>query len=106
MIETAEEVFRFTGSNNSYGILCAPSGPNMSNQNIKSVLIEERSFPPSAEFTARARLKPADVQALRVEAAAHHEKFWARQARTELRWHEPFTVTLDDSRAPNYRWFT
>ena len=78
----------------------------MSSQNIKSVLVEERSFPPSAEFTARARLKPADVAALRREAAADHVGFWARQARSELRWHKPFTVTLDDSQAPNYRWFT
>ena len=78
----------------------------MSSQNIKSVLVEERSFPPSAEFTARARLKPADAAALRREAAADHVGFWARQARSELRWHKPFTVTLDDSQAPNYRWFT
>ena len=78
----------------------------MSSQNIKSVLVEERRFPPSAEFTARARLKPADVKALRAEAAADHEGFWARQAQSELRWHKPFTVTLDESQAPNYRWFT
>jgi acetyl-CoA synthetase len=78
----------------------------MSSQDIKSVLIEERRFPPSAGFTAAARLKPADVKALRAEAAADHEGFWARQARTELRWHKPFTVTLDQSQAPNYRWFT
>jgi acetyl-CoA synthetase len=77
----------------------------MSSQNIKSVLIEERSFPPSAGFTAKARLKPADVAALRREAAADHLGFWARQARGELRWHKPFSVTLDDSEAPNYRWF-
>ena len=78
----------------------------MSSQNIKSVLVEERSFPPSPEFTARARVKPADLAALHREAAADHLGFWARQARAELRWHKPFTVTLDDSQAPNYRWFT
>ena len=78
----------------------------MSSQNIKSVLIEERRFPPSAEFTAKARLKPADVEALRKEAARNYKGFWARQAQSELRWHKPFTVTLDESRAPNYRWFT
>ena len=31
--------------------------------------------------------------------------FWADQARTGLHWHKPFTVALDDSEAPNYRWF-
>jgi acetyl-CoA synthetase len=24
----------------------------------------------------------------------------------EINWHRPFTIPLDDSRAPNYRWFT
>ena len=78
----------------------------MSSQNIESVLVEERRFPPSTEFTARARLKPAALKALHAEAAADYEGFWARQARSELRWHKPFTVTLDASQAPNYRWFT
>jgi len=78
----------------------------MSSQNIKSVLIEERRFPPSPEFTAKARLKPADLGALRAEANANFKGFWARQAQAELRWHKPFSVTLDESQAPNYRWFT
>ncbi len=78
----------------------------VNNENIKSVLIEERSFAPAPEFTAAARLKPAEVEALRAEAAADHRAFWARLARSELRWHKPFSVTLDESRAPNYRWFT
>jgi hypothetical protein len=78
----------------------------MSSQNIESVLVEERSFPPSTEFTARARVKPATLKALHAEAAADTQGFWARQAQNELRWHKPFTVTLDESQRPNYRWFT
>ena len=78
----------------------------MAHEDIKSVLLEERSFPPSAEFAARARLKPADVAALYAEAAADHLGFWEKLARSELVWDRPFTQTLDDSRAPNYRWFT
>ena len=77
----------------------------MTQQNIKSVLVEERSFAPSAEFSAQARLKPGDLAILRRDAAANHKGFWARQAQTELRWHKPFSVTLDESKAPNYRWF-
>ena len=77
----------------------------VNNQNIESVLVEERRFPPAPEFTARARLKPEDIAALKAEAAANHKGFWARQAQDELRWHKPFSVTLDESRAPNYRWF-
>jgi acetyl-CoA synthetase len=77
----------------------------VSNQNIKSVLIEERLFTPSAEFTARARLKSEDLAAMRSDAAANYKGFWARQAQSALRWHKPFSVTLDESKAPNYRWF-
>ena len=43
---------------------------------------------------------------MRSEAASNYKGFWARQAQTELRWHKPFSVTLDESQAPNYRWFT
>jgi acetyl-CoA synthetase len=78
----------------------------VSDQNIKSVLVEERRFTPSPEFTAKARLKADDVERLRAEAAANHKGFWAKQAQSELRWHKPFSLTLDESKAPNYRWFT
>ena len=40
----------------------------MADKNIKSVLLEERTFPPPAGFTARARVKPADAEALRKRA--------------------------------------
>ncbi|HEV2443072.1 MAG TPA: acetate--CoA ligase [Steroidobacteraceae bacterium] len=78
----------------------------MANKNIVSVLHEERTFAPAAEFAARARLKPADLERMRREAAEDPSGFWARLARQEIAWHTPFTVTLDDSAAPNYRWFT
>jgi len=42
---------------------------------------------------------------MRSDAAANYKGFWARQAQSELRWHKPFSVTLDESKAPNYRWF-
>jgi acetyl-CoA synthetase len=78
----------------------------MKQKDIKSVLLEERSFPPSKEFAARARLKLADVEALYKHAAADYLGFWGDLARRELVWHTPFTQTLDDSNAPNYHWFT
>jgi acetyl-CoA synthetase len=78
----------------------------MASKNIVSVLQEERTFPPAAEFAAQARVKPQDLERMRSEAAADPNGFWARLARQEIAWHTPFTVTLDDSAAPNYRWFT
>ena len=77
----------------------------MAGKNIESVLLEERSFPPSAQFTAKAGLKSADLQKLHKAAAADHVGFWADLARKELVWQQPFTVALDSSDAPNYRWF-
>ncbi len=77
----------------------------MSKPDIESVLNEQRQFPPPAEFAQRAQLKPADVDALRARAAADHVGFWADLARQHIQWSRPFTRTLDDSRAPNFRWF-
>src|SRR5690242_226123 len=73
---------------------------------IESVLTENRSFPPPASFAANANVSgmPA-YQALCDEAAHDFEGFWARQARTNLLWHKPFTRTLDESNAPFFKWF-
>jgi acetyl-CoA synthetase len=39
------------------------------------------------------------------EAEKDFEGFWARLAREHLIWSKPFTKTLDDSKAPFFRWF-
>ncbi|MGA8706127.1 MAG: acetate--CoA ligase [Steroidobacteraceae bacterium] len=76
------------------------------NKDIESVLREQRRFGPPAKFAAAARLKPRDVERLRRRAAADYAGFWAELARAHLHWHRPFTQVLDDSAAPNYRWFS
>jgi len=77
----------------------------MSENNIESTLIENRQFPPSAEFVANATIKQAEFDALHKAAADDYEGFWANQAREMLDWHTPFTQTLDDSNAPFFKWF-
>ncbi|MBL8201440.1 MAG: acetate--CoA ligase [Chromatiales bacterium] len=74
--------------------------------NIESVLHESRKFSPPAAFTAGARIQAADYAALRAEAERDSVAFWGRLASEELRWHVPFSRILDDSKAPNFRWFT
>jgi acetyl-CoA synthetase len=72
---------------------------------IESILHEDRSFPPSAEFAARARI--GDIETYRrmyAESIADPEAFFGRVAR-ELPWIEPFTEVLDWSNAPFARWF-
>ncbi|MFT3906963.1 MAG: acetate--CoA ligase [Steroidobacteraceae bacterium] len=75
-------------------------------QNIESTLQEMRIFSPSARFVAQARVQPAEAKRLYQQADAQPQEFWAQQARSELLWHKPFSVTLDDSQRPNYRWFS
>jgi acetyl-CoA synthetase len=78
----------------------------MADKNIQSALLETRTFAPPPAFAARARIKPADLENLRKRARDDHVGFWADLASRELAWHTPFTVTLDDAQAPNYRWFS
>jgi acetyl-CoA synthetase len=77
----------------------------VSTEDIKSGLIENRLFKPSAEFTAKARIKPDDLKAMQQQAENDYEGFWADQARKNLDWYKPFTEVLDDSNAPHFKWF-
>ena len=72
---------------------------------ISSVLAETRVFSPSAEFVANARLNAEKLAALHAAAASDHIGFWGDLAKQELAWQTPFRTVLDDSAAPNYRWF-
>ncbi len=79
----------------------------MNQKTIQSILTEERTFPPSDSFAARARIKSLDeYQKLRAAAEKDHTGFWADLARNELDWHTPFNTILDDSKAPHFQWFT
>ncbi|MEO8144474.1 MAG: acetate--CoA ligase, partial [Betaproteobacteria bacterium] len=77
----------------------------MSSQ-IESVLSETRVFPPSAAFVKQANISGMDAyRKLCAEAEKDFEGYWARLAKENLLWHKPFTKTLDESRAPFFRWF-
>jgi acetyl-CoA synthetase len=78
----------------------------MADKSLSSILTETRKFAPSPDFTSAARLKPADLEALYKEAEEDYLGYWARLAREHIQWTTPFTTVLDDSSAPNYRWFT
>jgi acetyl-CoA synthetase len=78
----------------------------MSDQDIQSVLHEDREFPPSDAFVSKARINARRYQELCAQAEKDPEEFWAGLAREHLHWHKPFTEILDESNAPNYRWFS
>src|SRR5438552_5510760 len=77
----------------------------MAQKHIRSVLLEERKFPPSAAFRKQAGVNPKTLGRMHARAAEDYVGFWADLAVSEIHWLRPFTVPLDDSQAPNYRWF-
>ena len=71
---------------------------------IESVLVENRVFPPPADFAAKARISGmAQYQALCDEAERDYEGYWARLARENVKWTKPFTQGLDQSNPPIYK---
>jgi acetyl-CoA synthetase len=77
----------------------------MSQTTIESVLHENRTFPPSADFAAAAHVKsPADYQALYDRAAADPAAFWAELAEQELDWFQKWDTILD-WQPPFAKWF-
>ena len=77
---------------------------------IESVLVENRSFPPPAEFAKEARVKSlVDYDALYDRAARDPEAFWAEVA-SDLHWTTPWKHVLEggfptDASSPGVTWF-
>ena len=74
----------------------------MSEPQLDALLQEDRTFVPSAEFTAHSLLTD---RRLHDEAGAGWEAFWARQARELVTWTKPFTKTLEWE-SPFAKWFS
>ncbi len=73
---------------------------------IESVLVENRVFPPADAVVKAARVSGmSGYDALCAEADKDFEGFWARLARENVQWTKPFTRTLDQSKAPFFKWF-
>ena len=72
---------------------------------IDHVLTEDRLFPPSAEFTAKAVISSeAQYQEMYDAAKNDPDGFWRKEAEEHLHWFEPFTSVCEwDS--PNVKWF-
>src|ERR1700716_3024109 len=73
--------------------------------NIESFQHEDRVFPPPSEFAAKAHIKSmAELEALRAEASADPERFWARLAESELHWFKKWDTVLKWD-PPHAEWF-
>ncbi|MDE1979713.1 MAG: acetate--CoA ligase, partial [Betaproteobacteria bacterium] len=67
---------------------------------------ERKVYYPSQQAVQSARISGMDAyRALCAEAEADYTGFWARMARENLQWQQPFIHALDDSQAPFYKWF-
>ncbi|MEO5837261.1 MAG: acetate--CoA ligase [Acidimicrobiales bacterium] len=74
----------------------------MAEPTISDFYLEERTFPPSPEFRARALV--AD-RSLYEEAERDYVAFWARQARELVSWFSDFDTTLEWD-LPFAKWFS
>ena len=77
----------------------------MSQDKIESILKETRRFDPPERFVSNSQLTAESLARLKQEATDNYEKFWADLARQEIQWFSPFSEILDESQAPNYKWF-
>ena len=66
-------------------------------RDIDNLLLEERRFPPSAEFSAQANAQPAIYD-------DDFEAFWEREGRERVTWFEPFTKLLEWEQ-PYAKWY-
>jgi acetyl-CoA synthetase len=74
--------------------------------NIQSVMHENRVFNPSEAFVKQANVSGmAAYKAMCAEAEKDYAGYWSKLARETLLWKKPFTKTLDESKAPFYKWF-
>jgi len=69
----------------------------MSDGAIETIFLEERRYPPPADFAAQANARP-DIY------DEDFETFWEREGRERLTWFEPF-VDLFEWEAPYAKWF-
>ncbi|MDE0168177.1 MAG: acetate--CoA ligase [bacterium] len=74
----------------------------MAERTIENLLQEDRTFPPSSDFTSQANAKPG----LHEDAAADPVAYWEAQARNRITWFKEPTVLLDDSNPPFFKWFS
>src|SRR5438105_15814893 len=66
-------------------------------QNIDTLFLEQRRYPPPPEFAAQANAKP-DIYDKGLE------EFWADEARNRISWFTPFQQVLE-WKPPYAKWF-
>jgi len=80
----------------------------MSQKNIEVLMAENRTFPPSPEFSAKAHIKSmAEYEALYKRSVEDPEGFWGEMAEKNLTWFKKWDKVLDyDFTKPYIKWFS
>ncbi len=80
----------------------------MSEKGISVLLEEQRSFPPSEEFSRRAHIKSmAEYEELYRRSVEDPEGFWAEMAEKSISWFRKWDKVLEyDFEKPHVRWFS
>ncbi|MBX7256072.1 MAG: acetate--CoA ligase [Candidatus Hydrogenedentes bacterium] len=72
---------------------------------IDHVLVENRHFEPSTEFSKKAKVRSSEeYERMYRESIEDPEAFWGKAA-SELHWFKKWKRVLNDDNAPFYKWF-
>ena len=74
----------------------------MAERTIENLLQEDRTFPPSSDFTSQANAQAGPARGGRRRPRG----YWEAQARNRITWFKEPTVLLDDSNPPFFKWFS
>ncbi|MDG6777881.1 acetate--CoA ligase [Thiomicrorhabdus sp. zzn3] len=74
--------------------------------NIESILTENRVFQPSEATKSSVSISEEKLAQMRAEAEQDYVGFWSKLAKEKLEWTKPFTIGVDESQAPHYKWFS
>jgi acetyl-CoA synthetase len=73
---------------------------------IESVLTESRVFQPSEGTVKSAAISGlAQYEAMCADAQSNYPEFWAKLAREHVQWRKSFSISLNETNAPFYKWF-
>src|SRR5208337_803176 len=80
----------------------------MSDESIRVLMAEERTFPPSPEFSKKAHIKSiAEYEKIYKRSVEDPEGFWAEMAEKQLTWFKKWDKVLDWSfEKPEIKWFS
>ncbi len=77
----------------------------MENQDLNTILEENRTFPPSQEFSQKAHISSLEqYQTMYKESTENPEKFWSQVAE-ELHWFKKWDKVVNSENAPFFKWF-